>query len=165
MTVTTAISAKAAITKAKDPSVRQSVTIGGDLNLASGTAASQQDLSYYAEAVSIAASGSTNYDLNGSLTDDFGDAVDFAKVTAIIVKASASNTNSVVIGAAASNAFTGPFGSTTHTIAVPPGGTAMLLAPVGGWTVTAGTGDILKVANSSSGSAVVFDIAILGRSA
>lgn len=168
MTVQAVLSAKAVISYVKSGEggdLKQTTTIGADLTMKTGTASEQQDLRYVESATSIAASSSSNYDLAGSLTDDAGDTITFVEVTAIIVKASADNTNDVVIGGAASNGFTGPFGGSTHTIAVQPGGTAMLIAPKAGWTVTAGTGDILKIANSGSGSAVVFDLAILGRSA
>jgi hypothetical protein len=36
---------------------------------------------------------------------------------------------------------------------------------VSGWTVTAATGDLLKILNSSSGSSVVYDIVVIGTSA
>mgnify|MGYP000488088098 CR=1 FL=1 len=61
--------------------------------------------------------------------------------------------------------FVGPFGSATHTVALPPGGNLILTAPASGWTVTAGTGDLLRVANSGAGTSVTFDIIIIGTSA
>lgn len=168
MTVSAVLSAKAVISYTKTGEggdLKQTTTVGSDLTMRDGTASGYQDLRYVESATSIAASSSSDYDLAGTLTDDAGDTITFVEVTAILVKASASNTNNVVIGGASSNGFTGPFGGSTHTISVQPGGTAMLIAPNAGWSVTAGTGDILKIANSGSGSAVVFDLAILGRSA
>lgn len=140
------------------------VTIGADTAIASGTTAGSADTVYLEEAYSIAASGSQNFDLSGALTDPLGGAAVFAKVDVIVIKASASNTNNVLLGGAASNGFVGPFADATDILSIKPGGQATLYAGTAGWTVTAGTGDILKIANSSSGTAVVFDLAIIGRS-
>lgn len=140
------------------------ITIGADTAITSGTAAGSADTVYAEEAYSIAASGSQNFDLSGALTDPLGGAAVFAKVDAIVVKAAAANTNNVLVGGAASNGFVGPFADATDILSVKPGGQVTLYAGTAGWTVTAGTGDILKIANSSSGSAVVFDLVIIGRS-
>ena len=101
------------------------------------------------------------------LADDLGQAQNFAKIKVIMIKASSANTNDLVVGNAASNGFIGPFGAATHTVAVKPGGTLLMecSGTLAGWPVTAGTADILKLANGGAGSAVVFDIAILGTSA
>ncbi len=132
--------------------------------LTSGTGADQADL-MFADTRTLAASATENLDLAGSLTDAFGATLAFAKIKAIIVQAAAANTNDVVVGGAASNAFTGPLGGTDPTVAARPGGAIVLFAPATGWTVTAGTGDILKVANSSSGTSVTYSIVIIGTSA
>lgn len=132
-----------------------------DVDLASGVADNQAD-KVYSDRIQIAASGDTTLDLS-ALIDPMGVDLAFAKVKAILVKAAAGNTNNVVIGAAGSNPFLGPLGGTTPTISVPPGGVAMLTAPKGGWTVS--TAVNLKLANSSSGSVVNFDLIIVGTSA
>lgn len=132
--------------------------------LASGTGANQADL-MFADQRTLSASATENLDLAGGLTDAFGTTLTFAKIKAIMVRAAPGNTNDVVIGGAASNAFVGPFGGTTPTVAVKPGGFLLLFAPATGWTVTASTGDILKVANSSSGTSVTYDVVLIGTSA
>jgi hypothetical protein len=116
----------------------------------------------FADQRSISASSSENLDLAGSLTDAFGATITFGTVKVIEVQASCSNTNNVLVGGAGSNTFVGPFADATDIITVKPCGRLLLMAPKTGWTVTASTGDILKVANSSSGSAVVYTIKILG---
>lgn len=131
---------------------------------ASGIAAYQAD-ELFADQRTLAASTSENLDLTGTLTDPLGGAVTFAKVKAILIRAAAANTNAVVVGAAASNAFVGPFGANTHTLAIPPGGSLLLAAPKDGWAVTAGTGDLLKVANGGAGTPVTYDVIIVGTSA
>jgi hypothetical protein len=112
----------------------------------------------------LAASATENLDLAGSLTNALGNTVVFAKVKAIRIRASSANTNNVVVGGAGSNTFTGPFADATDKISIPPGGIFSMIHPTTGWTVTASTGDILLVANSSSGTGVDYDIEILGCS-
>lgn len=135
-----------------------------EIELSSGTGASAVDLEYLKQET-IAASTNTDYDLAGSLLDRFGNVITFVKVKGIWIKASPSNVNSVRIKPAASNGFLGPFADASDIISVPPGGVLLLAAPVSGWTVTAGSGDLLNLANSGAGSSVVFDIHIIGTSA
>lgn len=135
-----------------------------DLALTEGTGANQAD-KIFADRRTLAASATENLDLAGVLPDPFGATLTFVTVKAIVVKASAANTNDLVIGAAGSNPFTGPLGGTSPTISVRPGGMVVLAAPATGWTVTAGTGDILKVTNGGSGTGVTYDIIIIGTSA
>jgi hypothetical protein len=129
-----------------------------------GTANGQAD-TIFADQRTLAASASESLDLAGALTDPLGGAAVFAEVAAIEIRAAAGNTNNVVVGGAASNAFVGPFGAADNTIAVPPGGVLVLSHPGAGWPVTAGTGDLLQIANSGAGSPVTYDVVIIGRSA
>lgn len=132
----------------------------------SGTGSGQADL-VWGDSGTLAASANTDLDLAaGALTGALGGTVTFARVKAILVTADAGNTNNVVVGGAASNQFTGPFGAGTHTVSVPPGGALLLTAPgTTGWPVTAGTGDLLRIANSAAGSSVGYSIVIIGASA
>lgn len=133
--------------------------------LADGTGANQADL-VYSGTRTLSASGSEELDLAGGLEDAFGATLTFAKIKGILIKAASGNTNNVVVGGAASNAFQGPFGATNDTIAVKPGGQFLISAPnAAGWPVTAGTGDLLKIANSSGTTGVTYDIVIIGTSA
>lgn len=132
--------------------------------LLTGTGDGQAD-TVFIDQRTISASSSEELDLSGSLTDPLGGAAVFAEIAAIEVRAAAGNTNDVVVGGASSNAFVGPFGAADNTIAVAPGAVLVLHHPAGGWAVTAGTGDLLQVANGGSGSAVTYDIVIVGRSA
>lgn len=135
------------------------------ISLATGTAANQAD-KVWSDNRTLAASASEDLDLAGSLTDAFGATLAFARVKGLIVYAAAANTNDVVIGGAGSNGWVGPFGAATHTLTVRPGGLLTLFAPgATGYTVTAGTGDLLHVANSSSGSSVTYDVVVIGASA
>jgi len=118
----------------------------------------------FADTRQIAASGSESLDLaGGSLSDDLNNVLTFAAVKVIQIKAHDDNVNDVVVGAGTNPLIGGPFGSDgSGSVAVPPGGVFQWVAPKTGLTVTAATGDILKVANSGSGTAVNYDIVILG---
>jgi hypothetical protein len=130
--------------------------------LANGTGANQVS-NHWHDQRTLTASSSENLDLAGSLVNGLGQTLTFTKIKALIVKAAVANVNDVVIGNAAANAWLGPFGAVTHTIAVKPGGLVVLVAPdANGYAVTAGTVDILKVLNGGAGTSVVYDIVIIG---
>lgn len=131
----------------------------------SGTVANTADV-VWSSTRTLNASATEDLDLAGSLTGTLGGTVTFARVKAIMVTAHPANTNNVVIGAASATQFVGPFGAATHTISVQPGGEFSVAAPgATAWPVTAGTADLLKVANSAAGSAVTYTIIIIGASA
>ncbi len=126
-----------------------------------GASAGQANL-VFADNRTIAASSNDDLDLSGSLPGPLGGTLAFTVVRAIIIRAASTNTNNVVVGAAALNQFVGPFGAATHTIAIRPGDEYVATARNAGWTVTAGTGDILRIANSGAGTPVNYDIIIIG---
>jgi len=135
------------------------------VDISNGTGDNQADL-LFVDTRTIAASSNDDLDLaGGSLSDPLGNALTFATVKAILVKAAAGNTNDVVVGGEDSAAFVGPFGGTDETISIPPGGSCLLTAPVDGWAVTATAADILRIANSAGGTGVDYDIMIVGTSA
>ncbi len=134
------------------------------LELASGTGANQADL-LWADERTLAASATEDLDLAGVLTDAFGTTITAAEVVAIFVFADSDNTNDVIVGDA--TAPVALFGGTNPTFSVKPGGFFCIGAPnaAGQFTVGAGTTDDLKIANSSSGTSVTYQIAVLARSA
>lgn len=129
----------------------------------SGTTVGKAD-KLFSDTRTLAASATVNLDLAGALTDPFGATVSFGHVSAIYIKAAATNTNSVCIGGAGSNAFLGPFADATDVVCIKPGGVFMMVEPGAGWAVTAATADLLKTANSGSGTSVSFDVVIIGKS-
>src|SRR5688500_2046313 len=82
------------------------------ISLASGFGANQADR-IFSETRTIAASGTNEMDLAGTLTDIFGAVITFARIKAIVIVAAAANVNVVVVGGAAANAFVGPFADAT----------------------------------------------------
>jgi hypothetical protein len=131
----------------------------------SGAGASQMDR-LFASQRTIAASGTDDLDLTGTaLQDILNQNLALARVKLIAVYAATGNTNNVVVGAAAATQFVGPFGANTHTLAVPPGGSLIILSPTAaGWPVVAATSDLLRVANSGAGTSVTYDVIIGGSS-
>ena len=89
----------------------------------------------------------------------------FVSIKAIVISALAANTNNVEVKPATTNGFLGPFNAAADQLTIPPGGHIALYAPVSGWTVTAGTGDLLTITNSAAGTSVTYDIIIIGTSA
>lgn len=131
---------------------------------ASGTGAYQADL-HWSDKRTLAASATENLDLAGGLTDPYGVAITFARIRAWLIYAEVGNANSVIVGGAASNAWATWAGAATHTLTIPPGGVVLLVAPgATAWAVTAGTGDLLKVANGGAGTGVTYTAAFLGAS-
>lgn len=123
-------------------------------------AVSKADL-LFSDQRTLAASATENLDLSGVLTDAFGAVITAAEIVAIYVKAAKTNVNNVIIGNVA-NGFVGPLGA-TGTYTVKPGETFVAVSQ-SGWAVTAATADLLKLANSAGGSAVVYDVILVGRS-
>lgn len=132
-------------------------------NWPSGTAADQADRIFHDQRT-IAASGTDDLDLAGSLTDPFGAALTFADVRLIFIAAALANTNNVIVGGDANALLFG--GAAAHTVTVRPGGMFLLAArDATAYAVTAGTGDILQVANSGAGTSATYDVVVIGASA
>lgn len=143
--------------------LEQRVNYSKSIQLTDGNGANQAQ-KLFTDTRTISASSSENLDLAGSLLDAFGGTLTLGEVKAIIISASANNTNDVVVGGAASNTWLGPFSDATDKVNVKPGGTVAFFAPnASGYGVTTSSGDILKVANSGAGSSVTYDILIIGN--
>ena len=129
------------------------------INMTSGSGALQCDL-FVAHAISLAASGSETLDLT-ALTDPLGVAASFARVKGIFLFPDATNVNDIIIGAAGSTPFVGPFGGTAPTFAVSSNGQFGAVRPdATGWVV--GANKNLKLANSGSGTGVTGKLLLYG---
>jgi hypothetical protein len=115
----------------------------------------------------INASSSETLDLSGALTNIFGASAVFAEVKAIYIFAAPGNTNNVHVSAATASpntAFVTWVTAEGGGIVIRPGGVFLLAAAdATGYAVTATTGDLLTVANSSSGTSVTYDIVVIGN--
>ncbi len=133
------------------------------LQFTDGAGADQCNLQF-SDTRTIAASGSENLDLSGTLANALGAAV-FARVKYIKIVAARTNTNNVNFSSPASNGVPGIFMALGDGVSLKPGGVFEWGDPgAAGAVVTASSGDLLTVANSSSGTSVTYDIVILGAS-
>jgi hypothetical protein len=134
------------------------------IDLTSGTGLNQADL-LFTDTRTLAASGTEDLDLAGSLVDAFGATLTFARIKAIMVTALLGNTNNVNVSRTTSNGVP-LFLAATDGIPVRPGGLFVWVAPdATGIAVTAGTGDLITIANSGGTTGVTYDIVIIGASA
>lgn len=134
------------------------------VRLTDGTGAGQADL-LFADTRVLTASTSEDLDLAGVLTDIFGNTVTAVRIKAILIQAAAANTTDVIVGAG-TNAWETLLND-TGTLTLPPGAAFLATAGVAdatGWTVTAGTGDILQV-EETGGEDVTYNILVIGASA
>lgn len=139
------------------------------INLVGGTAAGQANILFTDERT-ITTGANDDLDLNGVLTNAFGATVSAVEIVALLVinapRSGAANTTNLTIGGG-TNPVTGFLGGTTPTIGpIRPGSFVFLGSSdaAGFGVVTAGTGDILRIANSAGASAT-YQIAILARNA
>lgn len=135
-----------------------------DATLKNGTAANLYDLQYAAERTVLTAAND-DIDLAGAISDAMGTTITAAELVAIFIinkaKDGTANTTSLTIGGSTS----GVPGFTTAVATIAPGGWYMIGSPdaAGLATITAATGDILRVTNGA-GASNTFQIAILARS-
>ncbi len=131
------------------------------IQFSNGTGANQAN-QIWTDTRQIAASTTEDLDLAGVLVSPLGTTLTFTKVKAIIVYAHSTNTNNIVIGGDA-NGLVNWVGNANDVVNIRPGGFICLTAPDStAYAVTAATGDILQIANSSSGSVVDYDIIVIG---
>src|SRR5262249_51215005 len=123
-------------------------------SIANGVGANQADLSYSAQRT-IPGGGNEDLDLAAGTLTTLGATLTFAKIKAIIVEALGTNSGTVTVGGAPSNAFVGPFGAATHTVILPAGGVFTARAPGAGWTVTPTTADLLRIAGANQNYKIV----------
>lgn len=142
--------------------VGKDLALDWQLPLAPGTGAGLVDKEFDDERT-LADGATENLDLSGSLTDAYGASILFAKVKVLAIK-NKSTTQTLSVGGAATLGFIGWVGDPTDKVLIGPGAFALLICDPVGVTVTAGTGDLLKIANSA-GAACIYDIVIAGSSA
>lgn len=136
-----------------------------DAYYTNGTTAGKADI-LFADTRTVASGSNDDLDLAGVLANAFGATITAAEVVAIFIKAKATNTTSLTVGGG-TNPLAGWLGGTTPTVGpIRPGGVFLRAETdaAGICSVTASTGDILRITNGS-GAAATYDIAILARTA
>lgn len=141
--------------------------IGHLLSLSHGTTAGKFDLLYIGERT-VASATNDDIDISGVLVAPHGGVVTAVELVGVVIvnkkKDGTANTTTLSLGGG-SNPVVGFLSGTTPVVTnIGPGGTFVLVSPdaSGLGAVTAGTGDILRIANSSGASAV-YQIALLAR--
>jgi hypothetical protein len=134
-----------------------------DKIIGSGTGAEQSDLAYF-DTRSIVASGDDNIDLNSDLKSPIGEKLNFARITAIMIKAKSTNGDDIIYSPGPSMGFVGPFPDATSSIKISPGETFLVTSTNLGWIVVPASGHFIKIANSNSTGAASYDLVIIGRS-
>lgn len=130
----------------------------------SGTAAGQSDLVFHDQRT-LTASSAEDLDLAGSLVGALGNTLTFAEIRLLLITASSANANAVVVSRPAANGVP-LFSAASDAISIYPGGVFLWASPAdGGVAVTAGTGDLIHIANSGAGTSVTYDVVIIGTSA
>lgn len=126
-----------------------------------GTGSNQAN-SLWTDERTLANGATDSLDLAGGLTDVYGATITFAVLKCLLIHIdSADGTKALRVGPrSVSNAFTGPWGDATDFVTVHK--TLYMEEPFTGWTVTAGTGDLLIV-NNNSGVSVTYRILLMGE--
>lgn len=129
-------------------------------DFANGVGASQANV-LWSDRRTLNASTTEDLDFaGGGLVDAFGVAVAPAKVRAVIISSSSANVQNITLFGDANSI---PLLNTAATtVTLQPGGMYVYTAPAtAGVAVTAGTGDIIQVANGA-GVAITYDVIVIG---
>lgn len=125
-----------------------------------GAGANQANMMWH-DRRQLAASATEQLDLSGVLTRAFGGSLTLTKVKTIIIHALASNVNAVRITRPANGIEL--FLAAGDGLDLPPGGLFVYQAPnAAGIAVTDATADLLSIANAGAGSAVDYEIVVVG---
>lgn len=129
-----------------------------------GTAAGKADLCW-SDRRTVAASATDTIDLRGGGLKSIGQSINFAVVTAIIVRNRSTTSGDILhVGPAAADGFLGPWVDASDLNVVGPEGVAVFQND-GGWAVTGGSTDSIRIVETGGANAVDYDIFVLGRSA
>lgn len=137
------------------------VDISKEIDFSAGTANVNQANILFRDTRTLAASTNENLDVAGVLADALGATINAAEVVAIYIGAAQGNTNDVQVTRPASNGVP-IFLAAGDGHALGPGD-FMLRTYRNGIAVTAGTGDLISVANGGAGTSVTYDVVIIGR--
>lgn len=133
------------------------------LALTDGTGANQAD-KIFTDTRTLAASANEDLDLAGSLADAYGTTFTLARLKALMIVADASNTNNVRLIRPASNGVP-LFLAASDGIDIRPGGVFLwACSDATAVAITAGTGDLINIANSSGTTSVTYSIILIGAS-
>jgi hypothetical protein len=133
------------------------------VSLLSGVGVGQADR-VFTDQRTLAPSATEDLDLAGVLLDPWGQAITFAKIKALILKAAAGNTNNVNLSRPAGATGVPLFTAVSGGIVIPPGFCFAWFGSGAGVVVTPATGDLITLTNAAAGTPVTYDVVILGTS-
>lgn len=126
-----------------------------------GAGANQANLLWH-DTRTLAPSANEDLDLSGALVDIYGQSVVFARIKAVLVKSKDTNLNNVNVARPASNGIV-LFLAASDGLVLKPGGLFLWVAPdAAGIAITAGTGDLLNIANAAGTNSIDYDVYVLG---
>lgn len=135
-------------------------------SLSDGTGADQADKIWH-DSRTVSAGASDDLDMTALPQSIFGGTINISlsKVKALlIVNTSTTTGDQLRVGGAPANSFSAPFNGVAASLAlVGPDSPLLLSNKRDGWTVTPGTGDILRIHNPTS-NAITYRIVIVGVS-
>lgn len=157
---TITIKVQGVLTNATLGTAQDSIALDYSQNFGPGAGAGAANEIYRATRT-LAASGTEDLDLSGSLVDALGASVVLTKLKAIVIHAAVGNTNNVKVGGG--NTTVPIFGDVSDLISIKPGGTLVLTDPsAGGITIANSSADLLTITNSAGTTGVTYDIILLG---
>lgn len=163
--LTTTINAqlKTVLTSSTGLTVTTSGNTRTALSWPSGTSAGMCDQSWESIGRSLGAGAAELLDLYGSLTNEQGETINFARVQAIyVVNNGTNNGDTVRLGGASNTAAVGVVSTGTFDIrGGTSGGGLLLFASDNGYTITNTSADKLQVSNPGT-NAITYDIHIVG---
>jgi hypothetical protein len=135
-------------------------------SLTSGVGSEQADRIWHDERT-LAAAAADELVLSALESSVFGNDVEtaLAKVKAVLIVVTTTDSGTeLTIGNAASHAWVGPFNAAGDRLKLTADAALFLVNKQSGWSVGVGATDVLKIANTGSGSAT-YRIVIVGTSA
>jgi hypothetical protein len=125
-----------------------------------GTGANQGNMAFH-DSRTLADGANEDLDLAGVLASAFGATITFAAIKAIVIVARTANTTNLTVTRPANGL---PFlAASGDGFVLKPGGMFVLTDPsAAGIAVTAGTGDLVNIANAA-GAAATYDVILIGE--
>ena len=165
VTTTVSLTANVSHTKVIDLGVGTLPLIyAPSLIMSDGVAAGQAD-QLASDTRTLTSGSSETLDLSGGLVDIYGNALTFARIKVIIIKAASTNLSAINVGPNSTNGWSTMFGDASDRVKIRPGGLfVMACTEATGYPVTAATGDLLFIGNDGSLGPITFDLVLIGCS-
>ncbi len=147
-----------------DPGASFNTSIGSDYNIVDGTASGEVDLFFYKANSALATTSTDTIDLSGSLIDLFGNTIIFAKIMSLVLIADSGNLSDMQLDQTVANSFLG--NASVGAVNTLKPGTIIVpfVSETTGFSVTAGTADLLNIKNPDVTNTASYKLYVLGTS-